>query len=75
MSKAPNSIPEFPRKQVDPPVEGLLLGVADFAKILVPARPIFGRPPGRNMMEVEAEEFWGKETNQFNPYKMYPDHY
>ena len=31
------------------------------------ARPFFGRPPGRSMMEIEAEEFWGGETNQFHP--------
>ena len=27
------------------------------------------------MMEVEAEEFWGGEVNQFHPYETYPDHY
>ena len=26
------------------------------------------------MMEVEVEEFWGSDANQFHPYKTYPDH-
>ena len=38
------------------------------------ARPFFGRPPGRSMMEIEAEEFWGGETNQFHPYETYPEY-
>ena len=36
------------------------------------ARPFFGRPPGRSMMEVGTEEFWGGEANQYHPYNDQP---